>query len=179
MARFLQQLLDAQEPMFSRGIAMLEKSTGHSSVDVRLIADITEQSHAIMRQLGLDTSDTTGRELYGALISAVHSGSIETLLEDADYVMMKLDGKIISFNMIDVIENAHHKLPYANQTITHGQRSLRGELLSRYIDHARTDEVTTRQIAESIGLLPGDDAWYNFVKYHEKQTAKPVKEFIK
>jgi len=179
MARFLQQLLDAQEPMFSRGIAMLEKSTGHSSVDVRLIADITEKSHVIMRKLGLDTSDTTGRELYGALVASVRLGTFETLLEDDDYVMIKLDSKIISFNLIDVIENAHHKLPFAHQTIAHGQRSLRGELLSRYIDHARTDDVTTRQIAESIGLLPGDDAWYNFVKYHEKQTAKPVKEFIK
>ena len=168
MAKFLQQLLDAKEPMFSNGIALLEKSTGNSSVDIRLIADITEKAHAVMRKLGLDLNDTTGRELYGALTATVALGTFEELLLDVDYVMFMLDGRIMSFNMIDVVENAHHKMPYECQTISHGQRSLRGELVSRYVEHARTDESTTIMIAKSIGLMPDSDACYNNVKYKHK-----------
>lgn len=170
MARFLQLLLDAKEPMFSRGLAMLEKSTGHSGVDIRLIADVTEKAHQIMRKLGLDVRDTTGRELYGALIATVKLGTCESLLANFDYVLIMADGKIISFNLIDVIENAHHKLPYDKQSVTHGQRSLRGEILDRYLDHPRTNEPTTIDIAVSIGLLANNDEWYNSIKYKLKQT---------
>lgn len=179
MTRFLQQLLNAEEPMFSRGIALLEKSSGNSSIDVRLIADITEKSHQIMRKLGLDTRDTTGRELYSSLIATVGLGTCDELLADDDYALMLIDGKIVSFNLIDIIENAHHKIPYSHQTIQHGQRSLRGELLSRYIDHARTDMITTREIASSIGLLPESDAWYNNSKRKHKTTESEIKEHIK
>jgi len=174
MARFLQLILGAQEPMFSAGLAKLEKTTGHSGVDVRLIADITEKAHIVMRSLGLDTRDTTGRELYFALMAVAKRGDIESLLAGNDYVLMMLDDKIISFNPIDVIENSHHGLPYEQQTISHGQRNLRGELVKRYADHVRTDAVTTRDIALSIGLLPESDAWYT--KY---QTVVKTKIAVK
>ena len=176
MSRFLQLILGAQEPMFSAGLTQLEKTTGHSGVDTRLIADITEKAHGIMRRLGLDTRDTTGRELYFALMAAVNHGDIESLLGDNDYVLLALDNTIISFNPIDVIENAHHGLPYGQQIISHGRRNLRGELVKRYIDHARTDEATTRDIALSIGLLPESDTWYTNVKYQPKQKSKHSKE---
>ena len=170
MARFLQLLLEANEPMFSKGISSLEKTTGNSCVDVRLIADITEKAHQIMRKLGLDVRDTTGRELYSALVATVKLGTCESLLSDVDYVLIMADGKIISFNLIDVIENAHHKLSYDKQTVSHGQRSLRGEILSRYLDHPRTNEPTTIDIAISIGLLADNDEWYNDIKHKLKPT---------
>lgn len=157
MSKILQKLLDAPEPMFSVGLAQLEKTTGHSGIDARLIADIIEKSHNIIRKLGLDIKDTTGHELYLSLMSAVKRGEAESLLVDYDYVMTVLDDKVISFNLIDVIENSHHQLPFEKQIISHGQRSLRGELVGRYIDHARTDEATTREIASHIGLLPESD----------------------
>ena len=169
MARFLQLLLDAKEPMFSRGLSTLEKSTGHSCVDIRLIADVTEKAHKIMRKLNLDVRDTTGQELYHALIATVKLGTCESLLADVDYVLIMADGKIISFNLIDVIENAHHKMPYDKQSVTHGQRSLRGELLGRYLAHPRTDKSTTIEIALSIGLLADNDEWYNGIKHKLKQ----------
>lgn len=172
MARFLQLLLQAKEPMFSAGLTRLEKSTGHSGVDTRLIADITEKAHKVMRHLGLDVRDTTGRELYFALVESIKRGNSESLLADADYVLIALDGIIISFNLIDIIENAHHGLSYEKQIVSHGQRSLRGELVGRYIDHARTDESTTRDIAYDIGLLSEDDAWYTDIKYQQKRTGK-------
>jgi len=170
MARFLQLLLETPEPVFSRGLAQLEKATGQSGVDIRLIADITEKAHQIMRKLKLDVSDTTGRELYSALIASVKLGTCESLLADNDYVLIMADGKIISFNLIDVIENAHHRLSYDKQIVSHGQRSLRGELLGRYMDHPRTDEPTAVEIAVSIGLLADNDEWYNDIKHKLKQT---------
>jgi len=139
--------------MFSNGLRQLEKSTGNSGTDVKLIADIMEKSHEVMRRLALDTTDTSGQELYFALIEAVRSGMAEDILVDTDYVLVKRDNKVISMNMIDVVENSHHELSYNNQTVSHGQRSLRGELLSRYINHARTDEQTTKNIAKSTGLI--------------------------
>lgn len=175
MARFLQLILDAQEPMFSAGLAKLEKTTGHSGVDVRLIADIIEKAHTVMRSLGLDTRDTTGRELYFALMAAAKRDDIESLLAGNEYVLLMLDDKIISFNPIDVIENSHHGLPYEQQTISHGQRILRGELVKRYVDHVRTDDVTTRDIALSIGLLPESDAWYTITR-HQPKPKKQSKE---
>jgi len=153
MSSFLRQLISLEEPMFSNGLRQLEKSTGNSGTDVKLIADIMEKSHEVMRRLALDTTDTSGQELYFALIEAVRSGMAEDILVDTDYVLVKRDNKVISMNMIDVVENSHHELSYNNQTVSHGQRSLRGELLSRYINHARTDEQTTKNIAKSTGLI--------------------------
>jgi len=153
MTHFLQTVLESDEPLLSHGLKELEKSTGNSGIDTRLIADIFEKSHSVMRELGLDTKDTTGHELYHALISAVESNNIESLLQDRDYVLYIIDKQIISFNLIDVIENFHHQLGYDQQSISHGQRSLRGEIVGRYLNHARTNDVTTLGIATTIGLL--------------------------
>lgn len=168
MANFLQQLLNMSEPMFSVGMNQLEKTTGQSGVDTRLIADITHKAHDIMRKLRLDPADTTGRELYLALISCVKRGVFEELLADTDYVMMSYDGGPISFNLIDVIENSHHELSYDKRIVSHGQRSLRGEIVQRYIDHPRTSEVVAREIASHIGLLPESDSWYNEIESSHK-----------
>ncbi len=174
MTNFLQKSLGIDEAIFRNGIKILEKSTGNSGVDTRLIADVLENAHKIMRILKLDTTDTTGRELYHSLITSIKhlDRNIEALLVDADYVLYIIDDKVISFNLIDVIENAHHELSYDKQIISHGQRSLRGEIIGRYINHARTNEATTLDTLTSIGLLPEGDAWYNNSKAYKKQVSK-------
>ena len=63
MTHYLQKALQSDESLLRHGLKELEKSTGDSGVDTRLIADILEKAHSVMRGLGLDTSDTTGREL--------------------------------------------------------------------------------------------------------------------
>ncbi len=161
MAGYLQTVLDIDEPVFSIGMAALEKSTGNSGIDSKLTADIHEKAHEVMRALKLDTKDTTSIELYNSLKAAVANQDIEDLLTQTDYVLYILDGEVISLNLIDVIENSHHELPYERQIISHGQRSLRGEIVKRYIEHARTDETVTTDLAKSIGLIPEPDAWYN------------------
>lgn len=157
----MQTILKIDEPIFSVGMSALEKSTGNSGIDAKIIADIHSRAHSVMRALGLDTADTTGRELYHSLIAAVSNRNIEELLFESDYVLYLIGDDIVSFNLIDAIENAHHELPYENQTVGHGQRSLRGEIVKRYIEHARTDNVTTEKLAASIGLMPESDSWYN------------------
>lgn len=170
MSKFLQTLLGADEPLFSYGLQKLEKSTGHSGVDIRLIADINHRTHQVMRKLKLDTADTTGPELYHALISSVKSGAFKLLLAETDYCLIALNGEIISLNMIDVVENAHHHLSVDRQILEHGRRALRGEIVARYIEHGRTNEVTTLEIAEMMGLLSPEDECYNILNHKRKQT---------
>lgn len=73
MAKFLRDLLDAEEPIFSTSLKQLEKASGHPGADAKLIGDITQQAHASMRRLGLDPSFTTGKEYYQALLARIAS----------------------------------------------------------------------------------------------------------
>lgn len=67
MTKFLRDLLDAEEPIFSDAVRQLEYLTGKQSADVKLIADITEKAHENLRTLGLDIATATGEEIYFAL----------------------------------------------------------------------------------------------------------------
>lgn len=65
----LSRLLEAKQPLFDLTIKQLEEQTGNRSIDAQLIAEILETSNEKMRQLKLDPGDTTGPELYRALIN--------------------------------------------------------------------------------------------------------------
>lgn len=69
MSKLLSELLAAEEPMFSLALKQLEQVSGNASVDVRLTAEIVGKVHMKVRALGLDPKDTTGPELYRALIN--------------------------------------------------------------------------------------------------------------
>lgn len=71
MAKFLRDLLDAEEPLFSDAVKQLERASGRNGIDVRLIADITHKAHEVMREMGLSPQDTTGHELYRALLARI------------------------------------------------------------------------------------------------------------
>src|SRR5688500_571415 len=71
MAKFLRDLLDAEEPIFSASLEQLEKASGRPGADARLIGDITEKAHDRMRRLGLDPANTTGKEFYQALVARI------------------------------------------------------------------------------------------------------------
>lgn len=169
MSKFLQNLLGAEEPLFSFGLQKLEKITGLNGEDVKLIADINHKTHAVMRRLKLDITDTTAHELYNALNVTVKSGVSALLLTDTDYSLVFIEGHVISLNMIDVIENAHHQLPLGKHVVTHGQRSLRGEIIYRYINHARSHQATTIEIAQMMGLLPEEHPCYTENNHNQKQ----------
>lgn len=71
MSKYLSELLGAVEPMFEITLKQLEQATGDQSTDVRLTAEILGKAHLKMRELGLDPKDTTGKELYQALLALV------------------------------------------------------------------------------------------------------------
>ncbi|MGD8374316.1 MAG: hypothetical protein PVI21_05690 [Candidatus Woesebacteria bacterium] len=69
MAKLLSDLLDAKEPLFSENLRQLESLSGQCGYDIGLVGDILAAAHEGTRQLDLDHKDTTGPELYHALLS--------------------------------------------------------------------------------------------------------------
>lgn len=68
MTRYLSQALGASEPVFSQSIQQLEKAGGLPSADIRLTTDIQSRMRDKIKELGFDPQDTTGPELYNALL---------------------------------------------------------------------------------------------------------------
>lgn len=73
MSRYLSNLLEAQEPVFSEAIRQLEDASGRGGADVKLIGDITARAHQAMRTLGLHPAGSTGPELYNGLLARVEA----------------------------------------------------------------------------------------------------------
>ncbi|MFZ1360991.1 MAG: hypothetical protein WAS27_03155 [Candidatus Saccharimonadales bacterium] len=71
MGNILRDLLNAEEPLFSQSVRQLEQASGQYAADVKLIGDILASAHDRMRQLRLDPADSTGHEIYQALMNKV------------------------------------------------------------------------------------------------------------
>lgn len=71
MTRIIGELLGAEEPLFSISMRQLENASGNQGVDVRLTAEIIHKAHHAHKSLGLDPHDTTGEELYAALLALI------------------------------------------------------------------------------------------------------------
>lgn len=162
MAKFLQDLLQAEEPLFSLALRKLEQAAGHSGVDVRLISDIILRAHHVMREIGLDPADTTPTELYNALSS---HASDQALFAETGFVGLSFNGQIISFNFDDIQENAGKSIDQS--TTQHMQFCLRHELVRRYGDHERVNEETVEHFVQEAGLA---HIWYNQVNNKQTQT---------
>lgn len=82
MTRVLSELLGAKEPTFRLGLRQLEQASGSPSEDIRLSTEILRQLQDKLHQLGLDPHDTTGPELYNALLIRIKDddASIRELL---------------------------------------------------------------------------------------------------
>lgn len=76
MAKILRDLLDAEEPLFSLGIQQLERASGDVGEDARLVGEISEKIAGLLRSLRLDPHETTGSELYHALIARVADDNV-------------------------------------------------------------------------------------------------------
>ena len=68
MTRFLSELLEAREPDFRRSIDALESANANPAQDIRLSQQLVQANRQKIAELGLDPEDTTGSELYHALI---------------------------------------------------------------------------------------------------------------
>lgn len=96
MSKFLSDLLDAEEPVFTQAVHQLEEVSGRSGADVKLIGDITAKAHENMRALGLNPAASTGEEVYYALLGRVETdikrlvriiGADESRSEDVQYLV--------------------------------------------------------------------------------------------
>lgn len=174
MTHYLKQLLGSDHPLFKANLLQLEKATGGAGVDTRLIADITERAHSVMRSLGLDPADSHGKEVYRALLAKLKAGQANDLLSDTDFILLDFDGDVVSFNMQDIVENMHHELPYEQRTTAHGMRHLRAEIIRRYADHERTDSDLVHRLAQESGLKPVADHGHHDSKQEEPSMPKII-----
>lgn len=69
MSKLIVDVLQAKQPLFSNALSQLEKASGKKGVDVRLTAEIIDKFNSKTKALGLDPNDTTGPELYRALLA--------------------------------------------------------------------------------------------------------------
>lgn len=67
MAKFLRDLLDAEEPLFSGSLRQLEHASGRNAADTKLIGDIVSMAHENLRLIGLNPATSTGEEVYRGL----------------------------------------------------------------------------------------------------------------
>ncbi len=67
MSKLLSELLNAQEPMFTKTIEQLEAVSANQSADLRLASEITGKVQLKLKELGMDPADSTGPEIYAAL----------------------------------------------------------------------------------------------------------------
>ena len=151
MTNFLSRVLATDHPLFIKNIADLERASGNSGVDTRLIADMTERAHSVMRTLNIDPSDTSPEELYHSLNTIVEKGDL-AMLADTHFVLLPFEEGPISFNLLDVIDSAHHQLAFSDRKLDNAQRHLRLEIISRYADHDRTSNELVHNLAEQAGL---------------------------
>lgn len=76
MSNILSDLLGATEPMFSLAVKQLEETSGRPGNDARLIAEIIGKIRIKTIELGLDPEDTTGKELYFALLGKIEKNDL-------------------------------------------------------------------------------------------------------
>ena len=70
MTKFLRDLLDAEEPVFTLALRDLEKDSGNYGVDIKLIGDIARETKLATKELGL-APDASGQEVYYALLARI------------------------------------------------------------------------------------------------------------
>jgi len=157
MAHVLRELLGNDHPLFAANLSALERATGGDGVDAKLLGDIIEKGYAVLRKLGLDPANTTGLEAYRALNNLVGSDAARNQLRECDFALLFFGDDLVSFNLHDVIENAHHELKFEDRIVSSGQRHLRAEIIRRYADHDRTNKDLVHVLADQMGLKPASD----------------------
>lgn len=70
MSKFLRDLLDAEEPIFTLALRDLERASGGSAADVKLIGDIATKTRTGIKELSLGF-DASGEEVYYALLARI------------------------------------------------------------------------------------------------------------
>ncbi len=146
MASYLQQLLDAREPLFSHGLKKLEAATGNRGIDVRLIGDIHEKAHALMRAWKLDPKDTTPDELYRAL----QAHAADRQLRHTEFVGVVTKRGVVSFNPNDVKRNVNRS--FADRAVDTLHSRLVEEIAMRYEATGRLGRDRVEEVMKDAGV---------------------------
>jgi sugar/nucleoside kinase (ribokinase family) len=170
VAKFLQDLLGASEPLFSASLQKLERTTGQTGVDVKLIGDITHHAHAVMRKLGLDPTDTTKEELDNALNA--HADN-DGLYEKTAYAGLAIEGEVVSFNQADIRENAKHAAGHRERSAHYMRCALAEELVHRYTDIAGINTDTVEQFLSDAGIERCDHKEHKNQQISKKAALAP------
>lgn len=165
MSNLLGRLLAADEPLFSMSLRQLEQASGHPAMDVRLISDIIQKTHSKMHELGLDPKDTTGEELYNALVEKVkqHDKHLAKLIGG--------DEPDDAQKLIPLIKQAVEKQDFPRQAWVL-RRSVAKKMLAntppknimKHLNYTSVDSLIKREnLAEIYGALRFAEtpAWLN------------------
>lgn len=171
MPSMLQRALQIKAPTFTLALRQLEAAAGRSGVDTRLIADMLEQAHRIMRSLRLNPADTTAWELYQSLIGHCND---DDLLRGCDYVAIELEGQVISFNQRDLL--ASKSGSFDDRTLKYMQAALKREIVDRYTAHPITKDDFVKHIAIDAGIFSdsSDNANQTQGEKMDNQTDTPT-----
>ena len=150
MTRILSELLGAEQLRFGTTIRQLEAASGSPSIDIRLMSEISQRSKRKLQVLGLDPHDTTGAELYHALLERFQhdeklaqktlglgeSASTEEILEAAIAFVKKSIGKRTAFALKNSVAKQLLKKTPPKRTMKQlGYRSLDSMLKHEAIPH--------------------------------------------
>lgn len=170
MAKVLNALIGAPEPMFSIALRELEMMTGHKGIDIAYLADILQRGHALMRAMGLDPADTTARELHSALIAHLHDDALFHNMADVGLVFGE---QVVSLNINDVQVNKDRAFEDRRMTALRG--AVTAGLITQY-ELASQDADRVAQIVAQAGLQKEPPEVAAEVL---KQKTKPTKIEIK
>lgn len=168
----LARLLTTDHPLFVFNIAQLERATGKAGVDMRLVVDITEIVHRVMRWLALDPADTSARELYQALNARIDDEEFKKVLEDTGYVLAEIDGDVVSLCRLDIADNEQNRTSFEHRRIDHAQRYLRREIIRRYAEHDRTDNLIVYELAAQMGVSREREQSDHFTAMNQNQIKR-------
>ena len=174
MAHKLQSLLANDHPLFLMNIARLERASGFSGIDVRLIAEIAQRSYSLAGRLGFRGNDILSQEFYHALNAAVNRGD-DSLFDESEYLLINLGDGPISLSLADIQENISKGLDYDHRSVAFAQRRLRAEIVKRYAEHERTNADMVRSVASEIDLIRDEDPIVSSEKEEfNKDSKKPT-----
>ena len=131
MAMFLARLLGrSDDSLLIYTINNFEKTTHSSNVDVVLISDIWKKSHNCIKKLGLDSTDSTPREIYQALINY---NDTKKLLKNCEYVAVAIGDEIISLNIEDLKQDKANSSTFEMRSLYFMRQALLNEIEARYV----------------------------------------------
>jgi hypothetical protein len=173
MSRILSDLLGAKEPLFTQTLQELESASNSSGIDINLATEIDQKGQAKIRELGLDPSDTSSKELYHALqgLTARHDMFLSQI--------MGVDDPMNVEEVLSKVTNMINRLPLTRTAwvLKHAAaRKLLKEMppkkVMKQLGYRSVDSMLKREnIAELFGALrfiETSDWLHKFIRSYKK-----------